>query len=322
MTDVSLVMPTWNGGALLDEVLAAIAAQPGAARVEKVAIDSGSTDGTVERLRRHGFRVLTIEQRLFSHGATRDLGIAMTRGEVVVLVTQDALPADASWLAELLAPFADPSVGAAYCKQLPRADCNPLLKRRLEEWTAGRNAPVRQRVASRAEYDALAPLERLHRCAYDNVAGAVRRSTWARYRFGRRSCGEDVACGKAVVLGGETIAFQPTSAVVHSHNRSPRAEGKRIYCDHQNLRELFDVHVLPTRESCLAAAAGARRDFVASVEALELPPSEKDALRRWAASYALWSAVGIYLGGNAREHLAGPAAAKYRRIDRWMHAGV
>ena len=37
----------------------------------------------------------------------------------------------------LLEVYEDPRVGAAYCKQLPRPDCNPFIAHRLREWTAG-----------------------------------------------------------------------------------------------------------------------------------------------------------------------------------------
>ena len=118
----SLVIPTLNAGPLLEEVLDAVDRQPGAAELERVAIDSGSTDGTVGCLERHGFRVAVIDKREFNHGATRDVAIERATGEVIVLLTQDATPADAQWLPRLLACYDDSQVGAAYCRQIPRPD--------------------------------------------------------------------------------------------------------------------------------------------------------------------------------------------------------
>ena len=43
----------------------------------------------------------------FSHGRARNLGAREAKGEIVVLLTQDAVPADRAWLARLLEPFAD-----------------------------------------------------------------------------------------------------------------------------------------------------------------------------------------------------------------------
>lgn len=319
---VSLVMPTWNAGPLLGEVLAAVASQPGADRLEKVAIDSGSADGTIARLERHGFTVHSIPQAEFDHGTTRDLAIERSGGEVIVLLTQDATPANLEWLPRLVATYADPEVGAAYCKQVPRPDCNPILAQRLAEWTAGKDQPVVQQVGSASAFAALAPLERLAVSAYDNVAGSVRRSVWDKLRFGRRRFGEDVAFGKRVVLAGHKIVFEPRSAVVHSHNRSAQAEGRRIYCDHDNLRDLFDVRVIPDATARENAIAWGREHFCNLVGTLDVPAPEKARLMTWAMDYAWWSAWGQYLGGNADRLQSGAAGTWYRDLDAWMRRGI
>ena len=321
----SLVIPTLDGMPLLEQVLDAVERQPGAAELQRVAIDSGSTDGTVECLQRHGFEVHAIDAADFNHGATRDLAIARTSGEVIVLLTQDAIPADDAWLPRLLEVYEDPRVGAAYCKQLPRPDCNPFIAHRLREWTAGRDQRVEQRLDASAPADGFAqlePMERLQLCAYDNVAGSVRRATWQEHPFGHRRFGEDVAFGKQLILAGHTIVFQAQSAVVHSHNRSALQEGKRIYCDHQNLRELFDIHLVPTFGALRKNIAWSRRHNADVVGQLKLPDVERRALLRWARRYAFWGGVGMYLGGNSERLGKGVFGWLFRQVDRWMHRGI
>ncbi|MFO1054582.1 MAG: glycosyltransferase [Planctomycetota bacterium] len=323
MPKLSLAIPTWNGGALLGEVLAAIDRQPGAAALERVAIDSGSRDDTVARLQQHGFTVETIEQKDFDHGLTRDALVARCSGDIVILLTQDAIPADEAWLPALIASYDDPGVGAAYCKQLPRPDCNPFIARRLREWTAGKDQPVTQAACSRPEFDALEPMQRLQRCAYDNVAGSVRRSAHAAVGgFGRRPFGEDVAFGRKLILSGWNIVFQARSAVVHSHNRPAREEGRRIYCDHQNLRDLFGLHLLPTWDSYRAAVAWGEKEYARIVDELALEPAEASALHEWARAYAHQAALGMYLGAGWPENSTGRDRALFVDIDRRMHAGI
>lgn len=322
MTRVSLCMPTWNGGELLEEVLTAIDRQPGIDRVEKLAIDSGSRDDTVDRLLRHGFTVETIDQRDFDHGRTRDAMLDAATGDVCVLLTQDATPADDHWLAALVASFDDPETGAAYCKQLPRPDCNPFIRRRITEWVAGKDQPVVQACASAEEFARLEPMQRLTTCAYDNVAGAVRRAAWARHRFGSRAFGEDVAFGKRLILDGWKIVFQARSAVVHSHNRTAKEEGKRIYCDHQNLRDLFDVHLLPGYANYTAAVDWSAGEYARIVDELALPHPAHDELRRWAIAYGHWASLGMHLGANSAANLASPAAPLFELIDRRLHGGI
>lgn len=320
---LALAIPTWNGGRVLQEVLTAVERQPDAHRLERVAIDSGSGDDTVATLRSHGFGVTVIDQKDFDHGATRDALVERCRSDVVVLLTQDAIPADEQWLAALASSYADDRVGAAYCKQVPRSDCNPFLARRLREWTAGKDQPVVQEPATQSEFDALQPMQRLQRCAYDNVAGSVRRTAWrAAGGFGRRPFGEDVAFGKRLVLGGWRIVFQAKSAVIHSHNRPAKEEGRRIYCDHQNLRDLFDLRLLPTWESYRDGVAWGEREYSRIVDELGLPPAEAEVLRAWAHAYAHDSALGMFLGAAWPENSRGPHAAFFAEIDRRMHRGI
>lgn len=318
--NASLVIPTWNAGPLLEEVLTAVDAQPGADRLERVAVDSGSRDGTQDVLRRHGFTVHTIAQSSFNHGATRDLGIEHSSGDVVVLLTQDATPADADWLPALLAAYEDPAVDAAWCRQIPRPDCNPLLRRRIEGWMGDRSTLSYQRLPAGTTWEQLEPMQRLRLSAFDNVASSVRRSSWAKFRFGWRRFGEDVTFGKRVIESGGCIAFVPESAVIHSHRTTPKQEGKRVYCDHQNLFALFGLRVIPDLEHCRRAVRDGGAHFLRQVaEEQGLSAQERAELEQWATGYAKWTAWGQYLGANherLKRRWYGPI---FRLVDWWMH---
>ena len=50
----------------------------------------------------------------FDHGGTRDRGVRMSTADLVVCMTQDAMPADETLIEELVKPFDDPEVWAAY----------------------------------------------------------------------------------------------------------------------------------------------------------------------------------------------------------------
>ena len=103
---VSVVIPVLNAECYLPELLNAIFQQD-PPPMEVILVDSMSTDKTVEIA--NGFdRVRTIPIHNFSHGRGRNFGIQAASGDVVVLLTQDALPADEHWLAELLGPLRTP----------------------------------------------------------------------------------------------------------------------------------------------------------------------------------------------------------------------
>ena len=46
------------------------------------------------------------------------------------------------------------------------------------------------------------------RCAFDNVASAVRRSAWERFPFGPRKFGEDIWFGMRAITAGLSLAHQ------------------------------------------------------------------------------------------------------------------
>ena len=315
-------MPTWNAGPLLDEVLAAITAQRGPGFDELVAIDSGSRDGTCERLARAGFRVESIPQAEFDHGATRDRGIAATSGDVVVLLVQDATLQGTDWLAKMVLPFADPDVAGVWCRQIPRPGCQPVLDRRIRGWPGWGDGVTKKRLPEGKRLAELPPFEQLFLCAFDNVASAVRRTAWQRFPLGPRRFGEDIHFGKRVIDAGLSLAHQGGAAVVHSHDRSAWSEGKRTFCDHRNLRGLFGLVGIPTRDALKGALKAATEEHVAFVRSLGLPPEREQPALAWTRDYVRWQCWGQYLGAKAGANPRGLKGAFFRWLGRRLERGI
>ncbi|RIL07887.1 MAG: hypothetical protein DCC71_01410 [Proteobacteria bacterium] len=243
---VSVVIPTKDGADTLGELLARLFEQKRRFDLDVVVIDSGSRDATLEIAARHPLRLERIAPREFDHGETRNRGIAMTRGDPIVLLTQDAIPADESLLENIARPFDDVCVAGVYGRQIPRPDCDVVRRRQLEGWLTGRLEPARVELGG-TSLDALSPFERYERCVFDNVCSAVRRSVWERIPFRRAAFGEDVAWGRAVLEAGFAIAYEPSAAVVHSHRRPVREEYRRERLSHRVLYELFGLAAVPRR---------------------------------------------------------------------------
>ena len=100
---ISIVIPTRNGMATLPALLDAVDRQRVDASVEMIAVDSGSTDGTPGLLAARKVRVTHIQPEAFNHGTTRNQGVREARGDLVVLMVQDAVPASDTWLDALIA---------------------------------------------------------------------------------------------------------------------------------------------------------------------------------------------------------------------------
>lgn len=253
---VSIVVPTFNGAATLPDLLAAVRAQRADFTFELIAVDSGSTDGTIRLLEGAADQVLRIAPGTFNHGATRNHAIAAGRGAFVALLVQDAVPSAPEWLARLVAPMrADPGLAGTYARQVPRAGASALTRHYLERWAASGKDPREAAISGEAELQSLPPLERYLRCVFDNVSSAVRRSVWERHPFPVTPIAEDAEWARDVLLAGHRLGYVPDAVVVHSHERSARYELWRTYLVHQRLRALFGLRLVPTPAHLLAAVA-------------------------------------------------------------------
>ncbi len=80
-------------------------------RLEILAVDNRSTDGTASVMRRYPVKVL-VERRLQSSYAARNTGLAEARGSVLLFTDADCLP-DPGWARTLVAALADEDAGGA-----------------------------------------------------------------------------------------------------------------------------------------------------------------------------------------------------------------
>ncbi|MCI5190869.1 MAG: glycosyltransferase family 2 protein, partial [Candidatus Electrothrix sp. AS4_5] len=121
---LSVIIPTCNGASWLDALLASLTSQT-VLPDEILLIDSNSSDATCtiikQYMERHSFiRLEQIAQQDFDHGGTRTLAAQQAIGDILLFMTQDAIPANTTALELLIQPFAlDEQVAATYGRQLP-----------------------------------------------------------------------------------------------------------------------------------------------------------------------------------------------------------
>lgn len=220
---VSVAIPVRDGGDLLEEVLGALASQQLNAgdELEVVVCDSGSRDRSVAIARAAGAAVVQIAPQRFSHGATRNLLMERSTGEVVAFLTQDSVPADQRWLVHLLEGCRTaPDVGLAYGPYLPRPDASPMVRRELQGWFASLEEGTALRV------DRLDPQERSLPAAalfgprgyFTDANGCVVRAAWREVPFRPVAYAEDHLLAHDMLRAGYAKVFVPAAAVVHSHD--------------------------------------------------------------------------------------------------------
>src|ERR1041385_7919875 len=116
---VSVGILTRNAGPLFGRVLDALAAQETPCPFEVVVLDSASTDGTDKLAAQRGARVVSYRPGRFRFWPARDFLFEQCGGEVIVTISQDVVPAEASWLVKLVAPIQSGAADATVGEQLP-----------------------------------------------------------------------------------------------------------------------------------------------------------------------------------------------------------
>ena len=222
---VSIVLPTRNGTATLPAVLDAISCQRVDFPFEIIAVDSASTDGTVDLLRRRVDRVISISDDAFDHGLTRNLGIEQAQGELVVMLVQDAVPASESWLAALTAPlFADQQsrghlrTAAASARRERRHALLPRAFGRVATWRGRSQSPRRRARGARSD-GATRAVHIRQRLLLHPPFGVEQASVPSDADRRGHRVGEGGAAGG--LQAGVTFR---QAEVVHSHDRSARYE--------------------------------------------------------------------------------------------------
>jgi rhamnosyltransferase len=257
MPRASVILPVRDGGAVLRDVLEAIAAQELEGGFDVLATDSGSRDGSGELLRGRGARVIAVPPPSFDHGLTRNLAAREARGRCLVFLSQDAVPQTRNFLEALITPLErDARLAGAFARQKTRHDADPLTRRDLAGWAAA-GADARVVFVSDLEtFDRLPPLERYALSVFDDVASAVRREVLLAHPFAATRFGEDLEWGHRMLRLGYGLAYVPAATVEHSHPRSARRLFRRNYLGHRLLYRLFGLRTIPDRRHLVRAAAG------------------------------------------------------------------
>jgi rhamnosyltransferase len=234
---------TFNGEKYLRAILEALHLQKIDGEIEILVIDSGSTDGTLAIVESFpGVRLHQIPNDEFGHGKTRNLAAALARGKFIALLTHDAIPANESWLHELLAPFdMDERIVAVMGRQIPRANSFPLMKYEI----SGVFAQFGPEFGTSVFYSDSFVRDEGTLAAitfYSDVNSAARRSFLVDtipYRDVRYA--EDQLFGQDLIAAGYRKAYAPRAAVEHSNDLTYAEFGPRIFDETVALREIGTV---------------------------------------------------------------------------------
>ena len=167
---ISIIIPTHNGGKTFKKCLESIGRQGYEGPVQRIVIDSGSTDGTAEWAEAAGALVRRIDQKKFHHARTRNEALPLARFDRVIYMVQDAIPCSDTWLTQLEKALMAHDVAAVYGEQVPQDDATPYARFEEEsiQYGRGRETVIRA-LASHEEFREMPYDEAYRAIGLDNI---------------------------------------------------------------------------------------------------------------------------------------------------------
>ncbi|WP_349607973.1 glycosyltransferase family A protein [Cupriavidus sp. DF5525] len=244
----TVLIPTKNGGPRFAEVLARVALQKTPWPFEILVIDSGSSDSTLAVCQQYPHvRLHTIPPAEFGHGRTRNLGVGLSHGEFIAVITQDALPENDQWLARMVAALeSDANIAGAFGRHLPYEDANPFVKRDLALHfdSFARQNPV-ARLEDTERYRREEGYRQVLHFFSDNNA-CIRRSVWESIPYPDVDFAEDQIWAKQIIEAGYAKVYVDDAAVFHSHDFGVYETLRRSFDESAAFRRLFGYRLCPT----------------------------------------------------------------------------
>jgi len=196
---------------------------------EILVIDSSIGDGIAEVIRNYSpvsevtIRRIPLAHEIFSYPRALNLGVRNAKGDIVVSLSGDAIPANASWLEKLIAPLANPKVAGAFSRQIARPGISLSWAERFRLWWR-----YRSRSTTLRHTDHL----------FSNACSAFGRDLALRIPFDETLAElEDYEWAREVQCQGYAIAYVGDSEVFHSHASSSwKTLGRMLYYIYLRIR--------------------------------------------------------------------------------------
>ena len=231
-----VVVPTYNPGLeVWGQWVRALESQ-NCKPAQVFAVDSGSTDGTLAVSQQAGFKILHVLAKNFNHGGTRQWALNQalnqaqeqashtnpSSAEFVVFMTHDALLANENALQTLLSAFQDAQVAAAYGRQLPQPQASWL-----EAHTRAFNYPENAHTVQLQDKARMG----IKACFFSNSFAAYRVKDLLQLGGfpSHLPLGEDTYTAAKLLLSGQSLRYQASAAVYHSHNYNLKQDFQRMF---------------------------------------------------------------------------------------------
>ena len=216
---ISVVIPVLNAEKDLPGLLKALSEQTLQAD-EIIVTDSESSDRTRQIAEAEGVRVIPVLRKEFDHGGTRDMALRASSGDIVVFLTQDAVPAESSFLEKLIRPLSEEGVAVVTGRQLPKKSAT-----RVERLVRIFNYPAESHIRSEADVEKMG----IKAFFCSDVCAAYNREIYLELGGFEHplKTNEDMFFAAKTLRNGYKVAYAADAQVFHSHNLTLKEQYQR-----------------------------------------------------------------------------------------------
>ncbi|RHC11091.1 glycosyltransferase family 2 protein [Dorea formicigenerans] len=220
---IDVIIPTYKPGKEFEKLIGRLQKQE--YPIHKIIIINTRTDIFPEELDRSNYKIeiTHIEPDQFDHGGTRNMGAGMSDADIVVYMTQDAIPVDEKLIGTFAKIFEEnPDIGIAYGRQLPREECNII-----ERYTRRFNYPEKSFIKTKEDLPKLG----IKTFFCSDVCAAYRRNyLLSAGGFENPTIfNEDMIFAGKRIYAGDKVAYVAEAKVIHSHNYTGRQQFHRNF---------------------------------------------------------------------------------------------
>ncbi len=216
---IGIVIPTWKGVKHLTHCLTPLLQSKLKPRI--LIIDSSSNDGTIELAQGMGIETLTISQKDFNHGATRELGRKVLCTDIIVMMTQDAYPKSVNMLEDLVKPLLAGEASVSYARQIPHTGAGYF-----GSFARKYNYPSTSHIRSIEDVS----IYGVYTFFCSNSCAAYLNQVLEEIGgFSEALFGEDTMAVAKLLHKGHRVAYVAEAEVMHSHDYDLKEEFKRHF---------------------------------------------------------------------------------------------
>jgi len=213
---ITIIIRSRNNVDIIDKTLKGVFEQS-FQDFEVVNFDNTSTDGTVEKIKHFNTKIISIPEGSYNPGRVLNTAIELCDSEIIVFLNSDCIPMNKHWLENLIKPFEDPNVGAAFSRQIAGKGTLSIIQIDTERYFGDGN------------------IHKKLQHFFSMASSAIRKTVWVYDHFDEKMLiSEDMEWSYRIKKKGYKVVYAKDSIIEHHHNYSI----KQLY--HRHFKEGFD----------------------------------------------------------------------------------